>query len=503
VKDDACSFCRDQHKKGAAADYAAMAAGLRVAAEKHAVPKPVLMVEGQPLLPLAADGSHGDVRRVGHDIDHVWSNMLSLVDIGSGLWRFAGKEFVGQPGRRFFNDLEMMQLGNGDFVAEEGAAALARARAHMTMWAVMKSPLVLSTNLSTLGPDTLRVAMNPLALRANQDSLGAQARRIKSATPVGTANAAAADVADVVAVAAPCESGKMTQRWRWARAVDATDSTNGTLWTRDEAGRAWCLAMPTSGIWSVVPYTPGSLSHPTPCLDSGSTSSWRAELAGDDNDGVGEYAFIWRSGDRPYGFGWGQDAGSSGPLPHTRWLQTNRGGNWVGNLSAAEGMAGAVFSPAGPVIDNDGVGGVGTRPGAGFCLDLANGGNVETWVGPLEGGAAVAAVLNRSPLPQAATVSFAEAGVVGNTSRVGVRSAWGEAGTNRGGSYTCEVPARGAALLIFEPESSTREQLLSSSSSNKGSSASPPSPPSAEPPTGIWRASPPNPAVVGVPSMSE
>jgi len=34
--------------------------------------------------------------------------MLSLVDIGSGLWKFAGKEFIGRPGRRFFNDLEMM-----------------------------------------------------------------------------------------------------------------------------------------------------------------------------------------------------------------------------------------------------------------------------------------------------------------------------------------------------------------------------------------------------------
>ena len=67
-----------------------------------------------------------------------------------------------------------MQLGNGDFVAEEGAAALARARAHMTMGAVMKSPLVLSTNISARGSETLRVALNPLALRVNQDRLAAQ-----------------------------------------------------------------------------------------------------------------------------------------------------------------------------------------------------------------------------------------------------------------------------------------------------------------------------------------
>ena len=381
--------------------------------------------------------------------------MLSLVDIGAGLWRFAGQEFPGEPDRRYFNDLEMMQLGNGDFVAEHGAAALARARAHMTMWAVMKSPLVLSTNLSALGADTLRVATNPLALRVNQDRLGAQARRLKSCPPIRAASSVAPDRADVVAVAAPCENGKITQRWRWTRSVDATDDTNGTLWTRDSTGQAWCLAMPTSGIWSVVPYDP-SPNYPTPCLDQGSASSWRAVLVGQENDGVGEYSFIWRSGNRPYGFAWGQDPGSSGPLPHTRWLLSNRGGNWVGNLTAAQGSVGASFSPAGPVIDDDSVGSVTTRAGTEFCLDLVNEGNVETWVGPLEGGAAAVAVLNRSPTLQTTTVKFAEAGIaVSNASRVGVHSAWGEAGSRhpeQGGSYTLEVPARGAALLVIEPE---------------------------------------------------
>jgi hypothetical protein len=82
-----------------------------------------MMVEGQPPLPAAADG-HGDAWRVGHDINAAWLSMLSLVDIGSGRWPYA------RPG--FFNDLEMMELGNGDFIAEQGGAALARARAHMT-----------------------------------------------------------------------------------------------------------------------------------------------------------------------------------------------------------------------------------------------------------------------------------------------------------------------------------------------------------------------------------
>ena len=71
-------------------------------------------------------------------------------------------------------------------------------------------------------------------------------------------------------------------------------------------------------------------------------------------------------------------------------------------------------------------------------------------------GGTVRHCLNRSPTLQTTTVKFAEAGIaVSNASRVGVHSAWGEAGSRhpeQGGSYTLEVPARGAALLVIEPE---------------------------------------------------
>jgi hypothetical protein len=318
--------------------------------------------------------------------------------------------------------------------------------------------------------------MNPVALEINQDALAAQARRIRSSPPVHSEDdeeeeEEAAESGEVVAVAAPCESSsRRTQRWFWTRAVDATEDeeedkeggpittiTNGTLYTRDGAGQAWCLAMPTSGLWSVVPYVPGNASHPTACLDNGSPSSWRAELVRDAGNGLGEYAFVWRSGNRKYGFSWGQDPMSSGPLPHTRWLQSNAGGNWIGNLSEAaeDGSSGACFSPAGPVIDDDAVGGVTVRDGAGFCLDLVRGGNVETWTGPLEGGKVTVAVLNRSPLAQTVAVRFADVGL-GNASSVAVRSAWQEAGSHHGDAYSCEVPARGAALLVLEPSAASR-----------------------------------------------
>jgi hypothetical protein len=363
----------------------------------------------------------------------------------------------------------------------------------MTMWAVMKSPLVLSTDLRKLSDATMNVATNRLAISVNQDRLAAQARRVRTSPPVGlpATPSLRPDVRDVMTVAALCDARRSTQRWLWSPAVDAprepadsavpTVAQNGTLWTVDEDGYAWCLTMPTSGIWGVVPYEPGNASHPAPCVDRGGPpSSWRAQEvgaaaasagAGADADGAGaggagaagagaagaagrgEFAFIWRTGGRPYGFAWGQDPMSSGPLPHTRWLQSNAGGTWRGALAtaASPGSHGVPFSPDGHVIDDDGVGGVQTRPGSDFCLDVVTTGNVETWVGPLAGGWAVAAVLNRSPTAQSARVTFAEAGLGHqNASRIAVHSAWGEAGSREGEAWRCEVPAHGAALLVLE-----------------------------------------------------
>lgn len=480
VKDDACSTCRDPNTKGSPDDYAAMVRGLRAAATTQGLPSPLLMVEGQPPFPEAADGNHGDVRRVGHDINPAWISILSLIDLGSGLWVYAGSSQLGGKRRHaFFNDLEMMELGNGDFRAKDGPGALARTRAHMTMWAIMKSPLVLSTDLNKLDQETLEIALNRVAIEVNQDSLGEQARRVKSDSPTRRLHtqqhhSPRQDSRDVVAVAALCDKSRPTQRWFWAETNRTTDHVNmstdlrmGALFTLDSDGWGWCLAMPYSGVWSVVPYSPGNQSEPTrdasslpPCLSNGQVSAWIAKPVQNGEDEVrstSEYAFIWQTGNRPYGFGWGQDLGSSGPLPHTRWLQSNAAGTWVTNLDAASKFhdgGGASFSPphSATVIDDNGVGGVTARPGSDFCLDvILGGGNVETWMGALEGGRAVAAVLNRSPEEQNATVQFSDVGI--NASRVNVHSAWGEPGNdNRNGTYSVQVPGHGAALLILDPK---------------------------------------------------
>ena len=50
---------------------------------------PNLKVEGNPPAANITHGGYGNAKRVGHDISPSWSSMISLVDIGAGLWPYA------------------------------------------------------------------------------------------------------------------------------------------------------------------------------------------------------------------------------------------------------------------------------------------------------------------------------------------------------------------------------------------------------------------------------
>ena len=137
----------------------------------------VLSVEGNPDVAIVSRGGHGNLRRVGHDITASWTSMTSLIDFGSGLYSYAHND-SGTGG--WWNDLDMLEIGNGDFNADSSAGQLQMARAHMGMWCIMKAPLLLGNDLSKMGPLTLATIVNRAALSINQDSWGVQAHRVAS-----------------------------------------------------------------------------------------------------------------------------------------------------------------------------------------------------------------------------------------------------------------------------------------------------------------------------------
>jgi len=101
--------------------------------------------------------------RTGNDINANWETILNRIDINDKWWRFAG------PGH--FNDPDMLQIGNGKLT-------LAEQRSHFTLWAITKSTLILGSNVPKLSPAQLAIIGNVDLIAINQDSLGAQARKV-------------------------------------------------------------------------------------------------------------------------------------------------------------------------------------------------------------------------------------------------------------------------------------------------------------------------------------
>jgi alpha-galactosidase len=88
--------------------------------------------------------------------------VLRILDRQAGLRQFAG------PGH--WNDMDMLEVGNGMSENED--------RAHLSIWAMMASPLILGNDLRSMSESTRRILTNPGVIAVSQDKLGVQALRV-------------------------------------------------------------------------------------------------------------------------------------------------------------------------------------------------------------------------------------------------------------------------------------------------------------------------------------
>ena len=183
------------------ADYRAM----QLAIDKTGRPM-VLSIEGGPPIANCSAGGHGNMRRVGTDIKASWYSMIGLMDGGSGLHEFAHNA-TGFATGGFWNDLDMLEIGNGVFHADVDAA-----RAHLSAWIICKAPLLMGSDLRTLRPEILKVLLNKEAIAILKDPLGVQGRRVKSVSPDPVVEGAPED--NQVLLTA-CNETDPLQRWRF------------------------------------------------------------------------------------------------------------------------------------------------------------------------------------------------------------------------------------------------------------------------------------------------
>ncbi|PPQ75266.1 hypothetical protein CVT24_007439 [Panaeolus cyanescens] len=96
----------------------------------------------------------GQSWRTTGDIEARWHSLTYIMNENSFFaW---SSDFYGR------NDLDILEVGNGNLTYDE-------AKSHFTVWALMKSPLLISTHLASASEETLSILTNPEIIAINQD----------------------------------------------------------------------------------------------------------------------------------------------------------------------------------------------------------------------------------------------------------------------------------------------------------------------------------------------
>ncbi|XP_065827407.1 uncharacterized protein [Oscarella lobularis] len=139
----------------------------------------------------------GNLWRTTHDIMNSFGGFTSNLDAQESV---ADIDKYAGPGA--WNDPDMLIVGTKTNHGGSGIT-VAEARAHFSLWSVLKSPLLISADMTMIDPDFLDILKNEEVLAVNQDNLGVQAKKIRGPSLGLTLS--------------PCQSGNEFQMWAMNR----------------------------------------------------------------------------------------------------------------------------------------------------------------------------------------------------------------------------------------------------------------------------------------------
>lgn len=102
----------------------------------------------------------GHLWRTTGDIVDRWDAMMSIFDAQKPLAKYAG------PG--YWNDPDMLEVGNGGMTTEEY-------KTHFSLWCMLAAPLMAGNDLRDMTKETVDILTNSEMIAINQDTLGKQA----------------------------------------------------------------------------------------------------------------------------------------------------------------------------------------------------------------------------------------------------------------------------------------------------------------------------------------
>ncbi|KAJ0631441.1 putative glycoside hydrolase, family 27, glycosyl hydrolase, all-beta, aldolase-type TIM barrel [Helianthus annuus] len=107
----------------------------------------------------------GNSWRTTNDISDTWSSMMYIADMNEYYADYA------RPGG--WNDPDMLEVGNGGMTKDEYEV-------HFSIWAISKAPLLIGCDVKSITNETLHILGNKEVIAVNQDSLGVQAKKVRS-----------------------------------------------------------------------------------------------------------------------------------------------------------------------------------------------------------------------------------------------------------------------------------------------------------------------------------
>ena len=359
--------------------------------------------------------------------------------------------------------------GNG-FQCGADAAALARCQVHLTMWTIMKAPLLLGNDVRKIDPVTLAILVNKDALAISQDALGEQAQRVWSSSGAGFSDLRSPSFgfsSPAAAVAAPCDHAKATQVWSWKKQQQKT-----VLMTIDADGNEWCVSdvegTEDVGSWRALPCASSAATAlvAVPSFQGQSSTLTTLQTL------TGRHLTVENK------------HGASGPVASTRYLHaaipseyddddatddldgrlsttTTTASSWIQQPRTHTELAGAFTlmhsDRVGIRNDNKSGGHPASIPrGGDWCLDIATTGDREVWAGKLSPGTKWAVALLNRDGAASANITVDYQSMLNATSAdasFSITDVWqgGKVVGVHKGSYTALVAPQAVAYLILTP----------------------------------------------------
>ena len=99
--------------------------------------------------------------RINGDIKPYWSSIAKIINQAS--FNYWATDFYGH------NDMDIMEIGNTGQGVPVGNLTYDEAKSHFTAWTLLKSPLIIGTDLTNATTETIEILNNTDLIKINQD----------------------------------------------------------------------------------------------------------------------------------------------------------------------------------------------------------------------------------------------------------------------------------------------------------------------------------------------